>query len=300
MNDHFKNIFKENKKYLLIFLFCFLLMVLMTLREINFFEVITNYIFKPEYRNSWWLTTDKPEIANSVSHGFFGFIQYIFKSSFFVFDSSLIAATSLFQIIIPLISVFGGITFFRNYNSIYKFSLNKNKKFRTTVYGKIMKNAFKLAISVFLAYLLIFFFLHSNINILTNATSEAESREFLLDLLSDDFYISNIKQYFLLEGFIRFFYIPLIYTMLVQAAVLIFTNFRDVFLVNIVYYYGLSTVGYALDLFIPSIAFYFNPSVIMASGSYADINSIALLGINSIPLLLSIVMIEWRCRYVEI
>lgn len=296
----YKHLLKENKIYIYTFLFCFLLMIFMTLNEINLLEGIKNYLFNTDYRHSWFLETDMPEIANGVSHNFIGFLQYRFAIGFWMYDSTITTSTSLFQILIPLISIFGGMTFYRNYNAIYKFTLIKNNCLKTFLYKKMFLNALKLSLSVFTAYLCLMIILHFNINYMTNATSISEAREFLLDIFSFDLYANHTEFYFLIEGIFRFLYIPFIYTLLMQSGVLIFSNFREVFLINIVYYYGLSAIAYALDFILPNVAFYLNPSAFMANGSYSNINSILLIATNSIPLLIFFFLVEWRCRNVEI
>ena len=68
----------------------------------------------------------------------------------------------------------------------------------------------------------------------------------------------------------------------------------------ILYYYGLSALGFALAMVLPQLAIYINPSVIMASGSYDQFNSIVLIFINMLPLLIGLGIIHWRTKNVEI
>lgn len=291
---------KKNQMFIWTFLLCFFIMVVCSLNEINFFQIITKYIFNSDYRENFFINSDMQVVANDVPHNIFGLVQYLFRTGMFEFDYLIVTATGIFQILIPFFPIFGGIAFYRTYNSIYKCSLIKTTSYKKQIYKDLLWGACKLACALFGAYLCLFLIVNLSGAAMPDSQNIARAREFLLDWLSIDFYFQNTKLYFLIEGFFRFFYIPFIYTMFAQAAVLLFVNVRDIFLVNIAYYFGLSAIGYALALLIPNFAFYLNPSAFMASGTYVNINSLLFIGINSIPLILAIVAIEWGCRHVEI
>lgn len=298
-----KNMYRNNLIYFIIFITCFILMLINSLNDHDLIEICAKFIFDSEYRSRYFIISDLPDVALNVPQNFFGFIEYNIITNHFTFDTMIIAATSIFQILIPFTTIFTGIAFYKKYNSIDRFSLVKAKSYRKEIYKKILFGSVKLASAVFLAYLCMFILFHFTITDLTTVVDEAGSRPFLLDLLPTNFYLQHIKIYYLIEGFFRFFYIPFIYTMLIQSAVLIFSNFRDIILTNIVYYFGLSTIHSMIKTFfmtnIPIIN-YFNPALFMANGDLMQVNSILIIFTNSIPLFLSIICIEWRSRHVEI
>ena len=286
---------KIGKKYIIIFCICLLIMTLLAINENGFYSVARHYLSDAAFRH------DMNIHALTKFPNIFGVLLHNLGAGIINFDAILITATIPFQIIIPFFSIVGGIFFYKQYNHILKFSLVKAVRFKKEIYKIVFMNAVKLALSVFLAYLCFYTILYF---VITSPTqpfhNSSEGRDFLADLLPKGFYYAHSYRYFLLDGFVRFFYMPFIYTVLVQASVLVISSFRGVFLVDIVYYYGLAAIGYATALIAPRLAIYINPTVLMASGDYAHINSLVLLLVNSIPLFISIAIIEWRSRHVEI
>lgn len=67
----------------------------------------------------------------------------------------------------------------------------------------------------------------------------------------------------------------------------------------IIYYYGLSAIGYALCFFAPTIAIYLNPTVLMANGTHY-FNTVLLLLVNFVPLYVAIGIVLYKNKYVEI
>ena len=283
---------KNNKKYLFIFIACLLIMVVAIIPQYNLAHIVGKYLFNPGH---YFKNTD--HFVPKDHHNIFEIISGIFRSTPAVFDYILVFSTVDFQFLLPFLPVLGCISFYSHYNRIMKFTLIKKRSFKRELYKTILRNALKLSIAVFLAYLCIYLIV---ISISWMPTNSNEPTAFLTDLLSNSFYFKHTYVYFLLEGFIRFFYMPFVYAMLVQAAVLVFASFRDVFLTSVVYFFGLSTIAYGIYYLSPIVAIHINPAVIMASGDYADINSIVMILINSIPLFIAIGIIEWRGKHVEV
>lgn len=70
----------------------------------------------------------------------------------------------------------------------------------------------------------------------------------------------------------------------------------------LIYYYGMSMLGNAIYLVAKnsSVAIYINPTVIMASGDYTNINTILIIICAMIPLYISFAVIKIRCHDAEL
>lgn len=291
-----KLVIKENKKYVYVFLICIIIMIYGALSDINLTEIIKRALFEPGYIEYYFTNTDAP-VPPGTAHTFINLIINSIKHAPLAFDSLIVFGTRLFQLILPLFAVISGIEFHKYFNNIYKFKINVEQNYRKFIFKKITINAAKIAFSMFMAYglyLLIIYFI-SDFSFNSKAT-----RDFLLDIIGTEFYVEHMVLYYFFEGMIRFLFMPFIYSCLTQVSVLYFQNIKQVIATPIVYYYLLATIGYGLNMLDHPISIYINPSVIMASGTYANINSILLILFNLLPLIFSIILIYWRTRNVEI
>lgn len=289
-------VIKENKKYIYVFIICIIIMTYGALTDINLIEIIKRALFEPGYIEFYFANTDTP-VPPGTAHTFINLIINAIKYTPLAFDSLIVFGTRVFQLILPLFAAISGIEFYKYFNTIYKFKINSERNYRKFILKKITINAAKIAFSMFIAYslyLLVIYFI-SDFSFNSKAT-----RDFLLDIIGTEFYVEHIVLYYFLEGTIRFLFMPFIYSCFTQVSVLYFQNVRHVIATPIIYYYLLATIGYGLNMFDHPIAIYINPSVIMASGTYANINSILLMLFNLLPLMLSIILIYWRTKNVEI
>lgn len=291
-----KLVIRENKKYVFMFLICIILMIYGALYDINITEIIKRALFEPGYIDFYFANTDIP-IAPGTAHTLINIVINSIKHSPLAFDSLIIFGTRIFQLILPLFAAVSGIEFYKYFNTVYRFKINHERYYRKFIFKKITVNATKLALSIFIAYCLYFITIYivSDFSFNSKAT-----RDFLLDIIGADFYHDHTVLYYFLEGMIRFFFMPFIYSYFAQASVLYFHNLKQIIATPIIYYYSLATIGYGLNIFDHPISIYINPSVIMASGTYSDINSVILILFSILPLIFAIFLIIRRTKDVEI
>ena len=284
---------KNNKKYLLIFIACLLIMVVAIIPQYNFYHIIGNYLFNPSYH---YFQNSDVFIPKS-HHNIFELISDVCRQTPLAFDSVLEFGTAYFVFLLPFLPLIGCISFYSYYNRILKFELVKRTSLKKNMYKKMISNALKLSISVFIAYLCMYLI---TMLITWMPTNNNAPNGFLTDLLSSSFYFKHTYIYFLLDGFICFFYMPFVYAMLMQASVLVFGSFRNVLLTNIVYYFGLAAIGYVFLYINMAVGIHINPLSIMSSAEFEGINSVVMILVSSIPLFIAIGIIQWRSKYVEI
>ena len=298
---------KRNWKYILILLICLIIMIVNFFSNTNMSWILKEAIFNPEYRVEWFANPEYQANYVRINGSMAGFDEMsksvftIFKdviyNAQFSFDVSVIFSTIWFQIIIPLFTVVSGIEFYKSFHSIFQLRLHNKKRYRETIIKEIMLNALKLAGAIFVAYFIFLIFAYFAEN---SGKLGADGRSLFSDLLGNEFYINHTFIYFVLEGLVRFFIVPFVYATLSQSVVLLGKDLKEVIAAPILYYYGLSAVGFALYLLVPSIAIYLNPSLIMASGSYEGYNSLLMIAINSLPLVIAFIIIFVRTRHVEV
>lgn len=282
-------------------------MIISLMDNKNLIWIMKEAIFNSEYRMEWFANPEyqanylsrngSMEGFNEINRTVFTIFKDVITHGFYTFDVSVIFGTVWFQVIIPLFSVISGIEFYNSFHSIIQIKIHNKKRYRTAIIKEIISNALKLASSIFISYfvfLVIVFFIENT------GRLGADGRTMFSDLFGNGLYVNHTFIYFILEGLVRFLLIPFVYAILSQSIVLLGKDLKEVIAAPILYYYGLSAVGYALYLIFPTISIYLNPSVIMASGSYDSFNSMIMIGINSIPLVVGFIIIYVRTRYAEI
>jgi len=257
------------------------------------YYIVGNYIFDKNYRENFGLA-DGPTRLN---YNLFQLIKYIFTGQIWLFDYILIFGTGLFQVILPGIVSIAGLNFYGKLHTINKTTAYRKKNYANYIANDILLESLKISISVFSAYIAYYLFA---LYLSGGQLSDYAGRELFLDILGDDFYTKYPYFYYLLDGFVRFFMIPFIYSLYACAISLFANGKKQVFLASNAYYYGLTVVAFGLYMLIGNNAIYLNPTVIMASGAYLDINTILLMSLHMIPIIISYFMIKRHVNHVEL
>ncbi len=289
----------EYKPYIiagLVSLFLMILFFLMDQQLLFWIKKLMNHEFDYMQYKRLYLGTDDP----SVPFTEWDFLRFtVFNFPAMGFDTKIIFSTQLFQLFIPLYGVLAGICFYRERRTVYRFEYFRNCRYRRMIFLKAVKHSVCAALSVFVPYMLFVIFMR----IATGADPRwfgCMSRTLFDDVLPEGFYLRHIFAYYVLEGSVRFFLIPSVYAVFSEAAVLISPGFKTAAAAPVLYYYGLSAIGFALYWIIPQVSLYVNPSVIMAAGSYSDINTPLIIAINMIPMFIGIMTILKQTEYAEI
>lgn len=287
---------KRNWKFFALFIICLMIMLYGMLGEKNFFWILKESIFNPEYRANFFLYNETT-VGMVIEPTVFNIMKTVISNMQFTFDTSVIFGTMWFQIIIPLFATISGIEFYQIYNSNLKLKIIRKESYRTVILKEILFNSLKLGGIIFVAYLIFISFVYF---ISTPGSLGSSERTLFSDLIGNNLYLNHTFIYFIMEGIVRFFMIPFAYATLSQSFSLFSKSLKEVIAAPILYYYGLSAFGFAFAMVLPQLAIYINPSVIMASGSYDQFNSIVLIFINMLPLLIGLGIIYWRTKNVEI
>lgn len=277
---------KENKIEIILFVVVFLLFVLFTYINNNTFLILLKYLFDPSYEE--FLINDM-QINNFSSPILFILLKpFIYNS----FDIVIIWSSTFFQLIITFISSLACYTFGKRHFSINQMIYYKKGNFINAIIKQILNYSIKIAFSIFIGY--ICFYL---ICITLGKAPQADyydgvlPRTLFLDLFGNDFYFEKANIYWLLEGFIRFFLVPLQYAIISCLLCINFKSIKDSYIVcNLIYVLSSAVLG-ALSYipFFGKIVIYMNPSVIMASGTY-DLETIPLLFFSFAPIIIIVII----------
>lgn len=126
------------------------------------------------------------------------------------------------------------------------------------------------------------------------------SRPMFTDLFGGTFYQNYRLLHVLLEGFVRFFWIPVVYGVFGIGWVLKDRTNQLAPLVPLIYYISLSIIGNGIQMINLFISLHISPNIFMASGDYYSINTLLALSFNSIPLLIGLYFIRKETRNVNI
>ncbi len=287
------NFFKKYKIYIVIFIFSLMIMLISSLYETNIFYMIKEYIFNPEYKANY---ASNSEVPINFDINLFNIIKFELSQYHWTYDYLVIWGTNLFQLLIPIIAAISALLFYTKNQTINKFAVNKNKNYKKFLLKEATIISFKIAFSIFMAFIVFYI---SSIILSNGATNSNISRNFLLDILGTDFYYNNTKLYYFIDGFFRLFMIPFIYSIFACSISMYLKNVKQVFLAPIVYYFGLTLISYALTN-ITNLGIYLSPLLAMVTGAYANINSLCVMIMPLLSIIISLGAILWRGKYVEI
>ena len=126
------------------------------------------------------------------------------------------------------------------------------------------------------------------------------TRCLFLDIFGESFYSNYTWFYYLLDGLVRFFIMPFIYSLFACIISLEAKSFKQAFVIPIGYYFCLSFISIILEQIFGNIALYFNPTMIMASGDYHSINTILAFAIHLLPIIICFIIVRKKGNKIEI
>lgn len=287
---------KENQIYYLVSLFCLLLMIISISWDSLWFASTCGWFESPEAKEA--IRKLGMEYGYVINH-FTDALYFYFKvDSHWIFDYDIVFGTVFFQLLIPFLAVIPAYRIYKEMQSVYHMKAYRQSSYPQFLWKQILSEAVKLSVSVFGAYLIYLFLCMA----LENTYGDWILHELLLDILGKDFYHSHMHLYYVLEGSIRFFLIPLLYSILSECYALTAGNAKQAILFPFAYYYGLTAVSFLLiRVFGTTKALlYLCPTTIMANGDYETVSTPAILAVHVLPLLIGYVLIKHHVRTREL
>lgn len=295
------DIFKIKKISLILFFICLFIFFYEHFNAKQAFQSVIKFITDASYRNRYLLgLTD----ADVKINGFFDFFIYSFFDypSFTRLDYTIIFGTRLFQVLVPFIPILLVDKFYNYSRNLYLFSKNRIKSNFLHHLKLINSLSLKIALAVFLAYFIFLIYCQMVSFPINPITKGSPTRELFLEILGTDFYFNNMFLYFTLEGFVRFFIIPYIYSFLGCSLCFVVKNKKLALFLPSIYYFGFTLISFGLaffDNFIGKISYYFSPATIMVSGGFNNVNSLALIISGFLPIFIAIIILYLNFKYYD-
>lgn len=275
-------------------------MLLGYLQETGLFNTLESCISQPGYQKNYFLNSDvesvrflEPTIWNII-------LDVLTYEHPIQFDTTVIFSTMWFQMIIPLYGCVAGLIFYRKWTSTSKMEIYRYSSLQSYIFHETINIAFKISIAIFISYILFISLAYSVSS--PNHLIGATGRSLFSDLIGNSLYQNHTYLYFVLEGMIRFFLVPFVYSMFSECIPLLNRGIKETVGAPLIYYYGMGMLGTALYLVAKNSNFYvyISPAVIMSSGSFTNINTILMIICAMIPLYISFAVIKIRCHDAEL
>lgn len=215
-------------------------------------------------------------------------------------EGLFVHGSALFQVILPVLAAASGTVLHKKINTICKFQYTKTKSYRVFSFKEAGWNALKIACSFYAAFLC-FALINYLVYTRSDIVAEGAPRPLLSDIIGGEIFLNNPFLYFILEGGIRFFYMPFVYSFFANSIAFASHKGWSAFLIPNLYYLGLALMYYlVVVLFRTPLALYISPSTIMASGDFIGFSTLLILLMNAIPILIGAVLIMKFTKNYEI
>lgn len=290
----------KNKMYLFVITFVVVAIAMFSINSnygvINhFFE----YFMRPDFQKSEFALYG---FISSTNEKYGPFKAWAMQMKIFVrtIEGLFVWALELFQILLPIISGVSAFVVYNKRKTIESFILVRKKNYRRYVLKNVFLNSLYCAISFFVGFLIIWVanhFLYTH-----GIDPEHPGRSMLADIVGKDLLMTNTFLYFLLEGSVRFFFMPFVYSFFASSCAYAVSKEWKAYLIPNLYYFLLSLVGFIVLLGNSEFskkAIYWIPTVIMASGDY-EFATIPMILTNSLPIFIGLGIILFTTRKIEL
>lgn len=252
----------------------------------NFYSAF-RYIFDTSFRAS----------LNHAYSGALDFFLTTVTKSAWTFDYAVIFGSFLFQFLIPFVSVVTTIIFMRRFLTVDVFIYSKNKRFTRSLLKSVFAYVLFFAMASFLSFLIYLVICNG---LFGGKYTEGVTRPLFSDWFGKGFYQSSRLRYFFMEGFIRFFYIPVVYSLFGIGVALSFPDDKIAVVAPALYFFGMTILGEALSKKYPDLSLYVTPSIIMSLGDFNFVHTGLIIAVNSIPGIIGLSLIWRRGKHVAL
>ncbi|WP_159649457.1 hypothetical protein [Erysipelothrix aquatica] len=218
------------------------------------------------------------------------------------FETYILDGTRMFQIVIIAFAIVAILMFFTNQKYLRKFEYSRECNIRKFELRKLLKYATFVSAAVYLGYVLYLVLGVAITNI--EPIHPSPLKTIFLDYLGESFYWNHRILYYLIEGFLRFFIVPFIYSILGCALILISNKVSYSITVLVVFYFGLSVFNFVLppmgvSYMASTLYFLLSPSAVMSNSAYIAPTIVMLLPL-CLPIIISSILVLYRIFNYEV
>lgn len=286
------------KRYIILSVICFFTFILLSIfLGTNYLEIVSRYIKNGnEYLEVWKDACVAYGKECSNVNDFFSLTNSYFKSLPYDFAYYIDHGTMAFSYLLPILTVISGL-YFRNYlETLFPLKAYRQKNMLGFTFKEMHIKSLKYAISIYISYIL---FMLIICILVTPTEPESSFKYFLTDIFGKNFFYKNIILYYFIEGTIRFFVVPYIYSFLGATFALLFKKKKDLILEPLILYYGISFISqFLIGININFV--YIDPIVIMANQALEGYSSILLILSTTTIYIICIIVLIINNRKIEI
>lgn len=200
--------------------------------------------------------------------------------------------TMAYGYLVPLLCLFSGLNFRTYLDTIFSLNAYRKKDYVRFTLSEMNKECLRCALSIYLSYLILWLF----VGIVINPTNSGElTKYFLSDVFGKNLYIDHQRWYYLVEGTVRFFFVPYVYAFLGTTIAYTFKRKVDIVILPLVFYYGVSFVAQFLITW--NMAFiYVDPIVIMVNGAISGYSSLLLMLFTIVIYVICIIVVTLKSK----
>lgn len=200
--------------------------------------------------------------------------------------------TMAYGYLVPLLCLFSGLNFRTYLNTIFSLNAYRKKDYVRFTLSEMNKECLRCALSIYLSYLILWLF----VGIVINPADSGElTKYFLSDVFGKNLYIDHQRWYYLMEGTIRFFFVPYVYAFLGTTIAYTFKRKVDIVILPLVFYYGVSFVAQFLITW--NMAFiYVDPIAIMVNGAISGCSSLLLMLFTIVIYVICIIVVTLKSK----
>ena len=171
-------------------------------------------------------------------------------------------------------TMIAGLNLHKRLRSTFALSAFRKGNYRQALITDVLKESCRTSLAVFIPYLIYLLFVYV---FTMDGTAELGAyKYFLSDLLGERFFYDHVQLYYLIEGTIRFFFVPFAYSCMGQAVAICLQSRKYIILEPIILYFGLTALMGVQNM-VNAVTVYFNPIMIMTNQVIRGYNSILLM-----------------------
>lgn len=182
---------------------------------------------------------------------------------FYHFDYLMIFGFFFFQILIIFIAPIGGALFCRRLKTIMNMEASRYPSKKKLITTKMLEYSAYVSLGTYIGFLIVFIaacFLCP----VADDINGVQYRTLFCDWFGNDFYMNFRHAYWLLEGTVKYLFIPFVYSLFSCSLSFAVSKTYLVYFLPIVYWFGGTILGYFVHQIDPNIFQYYSPSFIMA------------------------------------
>lgn len=216
------------------------------------------------------------------------------------FENFIIFGTVYLQIVVVIFAATTALIVFNREKTIHKMEYYRTSRYLKTIRFRVATISLKVSFSIFLGYMIYFLLALLITRVLPADEVFNMTRTIFTDWFGEAFYYHHRHLYFLVEGVLRFFVLPFIFSLLFGTIAVMVNRISVAVVVPLFYYFTFTAIGYFAFDSSQNLGYLLNPLTIMVSGSFYGGSTENYLSSLLIPIMIPIILLTYQSRVYEL